>query len=72
VKGGGGGGGGVESDGGWFDSGGLGVSFIGNWWKRKVFDLVRHNGERQAAPPSRDSGGTVTRRPVRRSVSKEK
>jgi hypothetical protein len=35
VNGGGGGGGGVGSDGGWFDSGGLGGSFIGNWWQRR-------------------------------------
>ncbi|PYI92048.1 MAG: hypothetical protein DME97_11410 [Verrucomicrobia bacterium] len=35
VNGGGGGGGGVESDGGWFASGGLGGSFIGRNWRQR-------------------------------------
>jgi hypothetical protein len=48
VNGGGGGGGGVESDGGWFASGGLGGSFI-EIESSGDFDPVRRVAHRQAA-----------------------
>jgi hypothetical protein len=72
VNGGGGGGGGVESDGGRFDSGGFGGSFIGELRTAGDLDLVRHNGERQAPLRSpHDPRRDLALQAVSRSVSQQ-